>query len=193
MDPITQIGLAIGGVLVLIGIVALSLLANRRQRTSDTELTAAVGRCFTELAKRRGLALEWFPPLQHPVVGEVPIPPRLYGVIEGFAVEVTMETDPASDGDAQTVLRLGARAGAADWPSVAKPCCRDSAVGLRARGAIDRLCSGSHRVELGPRTLTAEPKVAAKTDWSGRTRRIELDPDRLGSWLDLALNVARSL
>jgi len=192
MEPIAELGLLAGGVLLTAGVVVVALIGTRRQRKSDAELVAAVERCFTELAKRRGLALERFPPLQHPVVGEVPVPPRLSGTIDGFTIVLAMESD-GTDGDAQTVLRLGAPAGANDWPSATNPCRRADAVPLRARGALERLCSASHRVELGPRTLVAEPKVAAKTDWSGRTRRIETNPERLGSWLELALSVARSI
>lgn len=192
MGPVAEIGLVLGGVLLTVGVVAVALLGARRQRGSDAELVAAVDRCLTTLAERRGLALERFPPLQHPVVGEVPIPPRLHGTIDGFTIELAMESD-GSDGDVQTVLRLGARAGAEAWPSVADPCRHASAVPLRARSALERLCSASHRIELAPRTLVAEPKVAAKTDWSGRARRVETDPTRLGAWLDLALNVARSI
>lgn len=106
---------------------------------------------------------------------------------------LAVEGDHASSGDELTVLRVHARDGAPDWSQVAKPCRQRDTVRASAHAALDRLCAASNRVELGPRMLVVEPKVAAKTDWAGHTRRIEADPERLDAWLTLALELARSL
>jgi hypothetical protein len=41
--------------------------------------------------------------------------------------------------------------------------------------------------------LIVTPDVAATTDISGRTRRVETDIERLDAWLELATNLARAL
>ncbi|MFE5550237.1 hypothetical protein ACFQ71_41840 [Streptomyces sp. NPDC056534] len=187
-----QIGLMFGSSL-LVGIVALAIFSSHRSQKVNSELSASIGHCFSVLTNQRGLTLEITPPFQHSMMGEIPVPPRLRGEIDGISVEIFTENNLASDGDTQTVLRLGARRGSADWPNIAAPGKHKTMTPMRARPAFEQLCSASHRIEVGSRHLIAVPKIVARTDWHGRTHRVELDPGRLDVWLGLALNVARRL
>jgi hypothetical protein len=126
-------------------------------------------------------------------VGEIRLQPRLTGTLDGFRVTLSIEGDDALDGNELTVLRLGARTGAPDWPTRADACRAPEAVPPAAREPLERLCAASNRVELAPRVLIAAPRVASTTDWHGRTRRIETDVERLDAWLELTLALARSL
>jgi hypothetical protein len=193
MDTPSQVGLALV-IVLLLGLLAVLLVrSNRKRAEDDAALVSAVERCFTELARRRGLTLERSVPYQHPVIGDVAMPSRVTGALDGFPITLAIEGDDALDGNELTVLRIGARPGSPDWTREADPCRRPEAVPVGTRESLGRLCGASHRVELQPRMLIVEPKLPSKTDWHGRTRRIETDVDRLDAWFELALAFARSL
>jgi hypothetical protein len=188
-----QVGLALV-IVLLLGLLAVLLVrSNRKRAEHDAALVSTIERCFTELARRRGLTLERSLAHQHPVVGDIPMPPRVTGALDGFRITLSIEGDQALDGNELTVLRIGARPGSPDWVAQIDPCRTSDAIPVAARESLARLCGASNRVELEPRMLIVEPKVPSKTDWHGRTRRIETDVDRLDAWLELALAFARSL
>jgi len=184
-DPAVQVALALASALVLallLGSVAWSV---SRSRARDRARVAEVERCFAAIATRYALCLERPAPLEHPVLGRVPLAPSLRGAIEGLSLRLAVEADPARDGDLATTLRL-ARPRDEPWlvPS--------ELVG-EARESLERLSKAGHAVELGPEALVVVPWARREIDMNGNSHRIETDPERLARALDDALALARAL
>lgn len=171
--------------MLLASIVGLVVHLDRSRAAADAALHAAISSCFERLAATRSLEFVPVDPMVHPVVGLIPMNPRLRGEIGGFAIAIAVEGDPTHEGDEHTVVRLRAPTGSSDWSS-------DHSLVGEARIAFDALRHASRRITLHPKELIAEPKVEAKTDWHGRTRRIVTDPSALDAFLELALGFARA-
>lgn len=189
-----ELGSASGAALALIAVAAASVRARLRQVERDRALVASVDACFAEIARRRGLVVETAAPLRHPVLGEVPIPSRVHGTIDGFRVSLAVERDDGGEGDERTVLRIASRPDGAAWPLAGRACRSGDALASGvARAALARLCGSSRRVSLVAEGLVASPDVARAPDGVGGGRFVERDVDRLDVWLASAIDLARAL
>lgn len=177
---------------VLVGSVALGRHLARRERRHDVEWIERVHACFAEVGRRRGLTVHLIPPHAHPIAGEIPIPPRLRGAVDGILVELAIESETAVEaGEDWMVLRLRPPSSGPEWRQL--DAVRGTPLQPSGLAALEALRSSSERVELTARGLVATPAVAAARDGSGRVRRLEIDPDRLDAWLGTALALARAV
>lgn len=185
-------GWVVLGVALLLLTVFVALRFARRGREMDARVVAAVGACFAELGRLRGLELMPATPYHHPIIGEVSQAPRLKGVVRGVRISLALEGEPSGDEALEMTLRIAPPAGAV-WPSLRRPC-RDAAeLPPAAQRAVSALCERSRRVEIGPEGLVAVPSAEQPTGWTGREHRCEVEPARLDAWLGLALEVALAL